>query len=115
MSKFGVRDAAVRLAQALKTAEPGATDSERELRLAIFDFAYRRGQWDAKKKDARNATNGRMLMGETTRQKVMEQAQPFRHLSKGAAAPLIAALVNKDAGTVRRYLTIIYPGDSWKK
>ena len=60
------------------------------------------------------ATNGRRLIGEASRRKVANAAGPFKHLSKEKAAAEIAKIVNLDTGTVRRYLSELFPGDKWK-
>jgi DNA-binding CsgD family transcriptional regulator len=46
--------------------------------------------------------------------KVIAAAKTFRHLSKGNASYEIAQIVNLDPGTVRRYLSKLYPGELWK-
>ncbi|MBK7001289.1 MAG: hypothetical protein IPH35_15340 [Rhodoferax sp.] len=63
---------------------------------------------------ASKATNGRRLIGATSRAKVAKAAESFKHLSKEKAAASMAGVVNLDSGTIRRYLSEIYPGDKWK-
>lgn len=63
----------------------------------------------------KRASNGRRLIGATTRAKVAKEADILRHkMTKGDAAYAIAEIVKKDSGTVKRYLTELFPGDKWK-
>ena len=62
----------------------------------------------------KKAVNGRKLIGAASRAKVQKQAENFRHLSKDSAAPAIANIVGLSPGTVRRYLTELFPGLDWK-
>ena len=64
---------------------------------------------------AQRAATGRRAIGVASRQKVATAAEPYRHLSKGNAAHEIAQIVSLDAGTVKRYLTELFPGKDWKK
>ncbi len=64
--------------------------------------------------NVRRAANGRRLIGATSRAKVAKSAQAFKHLSKEKAAIEIADKVQLDPGTVRRYLSELFPGDKWK-
>jgi hypothetical protein len=66
-----------------------------------------------KKININRAANGRRLIGATSREKVRTAAQKFKHLSKESAAPNIADSVGLSAGTVRRYLSELFPGDKW--
>ena len=61
-----------------------------------------------------NATNGRRLIGATTRERVKKEAEAFRQMSKGDAAYEIAKIIGKDSGHVKRYLSELFPGDKWK-
>jgi hypothetical protein len=61
------------------------------------------------------AANGRRLIGATSRAKVQKAAQAFKHLSKSNASYEMAELLNLDAGTIKRYLTELFPGDKWKQ
>lgn len=61
------------------------------------------------------ATNGRRLIGQLSRAKVVHAVEPFRHLSKEKAADKIKDIVNLDAGTIRRILIKEFPGDKWRK
>lgn len=63
----------------------------------------------------KRAAKGRRLIGATSRGKVAASAKNYQHLSKESAAPAIAANVGLSPATVRRYLTELFPGDSWKK
>ena len=83
-----------------------------------FALAYTKGIEDGKlmtsKLNARRATNGRRLIGESSRRKVRDAAEKYRHLPKSAAAPLIAKLVNLSPENVRTQLSSLFPGESWK-
>ena len=67
------------------------------------------------KKNVKRAANGRRLIGATSRAKVAKTAESFRHLSKERAAAGMAEIVNLDPGTIRRYLSELFPGDKWRK
>ena len=60
------------------------------------------------------AINGRRLIGATSRAKVAKAAETHMHLSKERAAVAMADVVNLDPGTIRRYLSELFPGDEWK-
>ena len=64
---------------------------------------------------AAKATKGRRLIGSNSRSRVADTAQLFKHLSKEKASVAISNVVHLDAGTVRRYLTEIFPGNKWKE
>jgi hypothetical protein len=61
------------------------------------------------------ASNGRRLIGASSREKVAGAAQVYRHLSREKAAMEIANDVNLSSGTVRRYLSELFPGDKWER
>ena len=61
------------------------------------------------------AAKGRQKIGSLSRAKVKKAAQSFKHLSKSNASYEMAGLVNLDPGTIRRYLTELFPGDKWKQ
>ena len=61
------------------------------------------------------ATNGRRLIGATSRAKVALSAESFRHLSRSNASYEMADIVNLDPGTIKRYLSELFPGDKWKQ
>lgn len=61
------------------------------------------------------ATKGRELIGAASREKVKGAAAAFMHLSKVNASYEMAKLVNLDPGTIRRYLSELFPGNEWKK
>jgi hypothetical protein len=63
----------------------------------------------------KKASKGRKLIGAASRSKVKKAAEFYRHLSKEKAAPEIAKIVSLDSGTVRRYLSELFPRDAWKK
>lgn len=63
--------------------------------------------------NARRATNGRRLIGSTSRDRVRHAAASVQHLSKDVAASAIAGHVGLSPATVRRYLTEMYPGQNW--
>lgn len=62
---------------------------------------------------ARRATNGRRLIGATTRERVRTEAEKRMHLTKGAAAYEIGTAINLSPDRVRRLLSELYPGKSW--
>ncbi|WPC65265.1 hypothetical protein SBP18_12185 [Rhodoferax ferrireducens] len=66
-------------------------------------------------KSVAKAAHGRRLIGATSRAKVKKEAESFRHLSKEKAATGMAGIVNLDTGTIRRYLSELYPGKKWKQ
>lgn len=82
-----------------------------------FAEAYRlgrkHGEQELHSKNQRRATDGRRLIGATSRDKVRKASSDFRHLSKESAAPLIAEVVRLSPATVRRYLSEMYPSDKW--
>ena len=61
------------------------------------------------------ASNGRRLIGATSRAKVAKAADGLRHFSKEKAATEMADKVILDPGTIRRYLSELFPGDKWKQ
>ena len=67
------------------------------------------------KMQVQRATDGRRLIGATSRAKVVQAAEAFRHQSKERAAASIADIVNLDPGTIRRYLSEAFPGKKWKQ
>ena len=83
----------------------------------LFAAAYRLGARNAAAEITKNnvmrAANGRRLIGATSRAKVAEAAKTLRHLSKERAAASMAELVNLVPGTIRRYLSQLFPGDKW--
>lgn len=83
-----------------------------------FAIVYREGLIVERKRNkavsTAKAVNGRKLIGAASRAKVQKQAKNFRHLSKDSAAPAIANAVGLSPGTVRRYLTELFPGPDWK-
>jgi len=60
------------------------------------------------------ATNGRRLIGASSRAKVAKAAESLKHLSKEKAAAAMSSHVNLDPGTIRRYLSELFPGEKWK-
>jgi hypothetical protein len=64
---------------------------------------------------AAKATKGRRLIGSNSRSRVADIAKLFKHLSKEKASVAISNVVHLDAGTVRRYLTELFPGNKWKE
>lgn len=84
----------------------------------LFAEAYRLGAEHkvivTKKSNVKRAVTGRRLIGAASRAKVAKSAEPFRHLSKSDASFEIASLINLDAGTIKRYLSELFPGDKWK-
>lgn len=84
-----------------------------------YAVAYRQGRDHAVAEittnNVRRAANGRRLIGATSRAKVAKTAEEFRHLSKEKAAAAMADIVNLDAGTIRRYLSELFPGSQWKQ
>lgn len=68
----------------------------------------------AKKENASLATSKRVVIGMMSRDRVWSAAQEFRSLSKERAAPKIAERVGLSPGTVRRYLSTLFPGDDWE-
>lgn len=83
-----------------------------------FAIVYREGvvmeRESANRRSTKKAVNGRKLIGASSRAKVQKHAENFRHLSKDSAAPAIANVVGLSPGTVRRYLTELFPGLDWK-
>lgn len=60
------------------------------------------------------ATNKRKLIGATSREKVRNAAQSRAGLSKEKASAEIANEINLSSGTVRRYLSELFPGSRLK-
>ena len=83
-----------------------------------FAITYRRGRADERKtiatKNAKRATKGRQEIGAASRDRVRKASADYRHLSKELAAPKIAEAANLSPGTVRRYLSELFPGVEWK-
>ena len=83
-----------------------------------FAVAYRHGRAYERKRistaNAKRATKGRQLIGAASRDKVRQASASYRHLSKELAAPIIAEAANLSPGTVRRYLSELFPGIEWK-
>lgn len=77
------------------------------------DAQWKRDTLRAKKKSVRNAVKGRKLLGTKSRERIRLAAESFRHLSRESAATEIALLVNMSPGTVRRYLSQLFPGTLW--
>ncbi len=102
-----IRRAAEALGKAFKDVLKGERDAESALRLAIWDFAYQRGLKDGRSGNTSRASNGRRLIGATTRQRAELASQEYRHLSKDKAAPIVADLIGKSPSLVRRYLSQI--------
>lgn len=68
---------------------------------------------DERAEQARRATNGRRLIGASTRERVRVAAEHHRHLKKGDAAFEIAPKVGLSHDRVRKLLSELFPGDSW--
>lgn len=98
--------------------EKKLTTEETDLTLDLMVQAILVGEYvrsdKVAKRNSRRATNGRRLIGANSRAKVASAAESFRHLSKERAAAAIAQTVNLDPGTIRRYLSELFPGDKWK-
>ena len=62
-----------------------------------------------------SAADGRKKIGAASRAKIAKAAEAFRHLSKGNASYEIADIVSLDPGTIKRYLSELFPGDAWKQ
>lgn len=81
----------------------------------IYKLGWERGIAEIRAISVRRATNGRRLLGATTRSKVAKEAEKIRHkMTKEDASYVIAEVVKKNSGTVKRYLTELFPGDTWK-
>lgn len=83
-----------------------------------FAVAYRLG-WkhsatNVSAKNVRRGAKGRKLIGDASRTRVRETSEKFKHLSKEAAAHEIGNLVGLSSGTVRRYLSTLFPGEEWQ-
>ena len=84
-----------------------------------YAIAYRLGmanaiEWRTHVNVSR-AANGRRKIGSASMAKVQKAASGFKHLSNGDASFEMAEIVNLDPGTIRRYLTKLFPGDNWKQ
>jgi hypothetical protein len=82
----------------------------------------RRSKWRIKamatKKQKPNiepAVRVRRLIGAASRGRVRAQATTRKHLSKERAAAEISDAVGLSTGTIKRYLSELFPGDNWKK
>lgn len=60
------------------------------------------------------AADKRKTLGDVTKERVKSAAQKYRNLTKEQAAPLLAAEVHLSPGTVRRYLSTLFPGKAWE-
>lgn len=89
-----------------------------ELSTNSFAIAYRLGAANCSREliqaNVKRAANGRRLIGATTREKVRLEAIKHRHKSKEQAAADMAEDVNLSIGHVKRLLSDLFPGDSWK-
>ena len=63
--------------------------------------------------NGRRAAEGRRLIGSASREKVRKAAEAYRHVARDAAAFPISQEVGLAPGTVRRYLSQLFPGDDW--
>ncbi len=83
-----------------------------------FAAAYRMGAANSNHEliqaNVKRAANGRRLIGATTREKVRLEAIKHRHKSKEQAAADMAANVNLSIGHIKRLLSDLFPGDSWR-
>lgn len=59
------------------------------------------------------AADKRKTLGDATKERVKSAAQKYRNLTKEQAAPLVADEVHLSPGTVRRYLSTLFPGKTW--
>lgn len=60
------------------------------------------------------AADKRKSLGNATKERVKSVAQKYRNMTKEQAAPLVAAEVHLSPGTVRRYLSTMFPGKNWE-
>lgn len=60
------------------------------------------------------AADKRKTIGDATKERVKSAAQKYRNLTKEQAAPLLADEVHLSPGTVRRYLSTLFPGKTWE-
>lgn len=60
------------------------------------------------------AADKRKMQGNATKERVKAAAQKYRNLTKEQAAPLLADEVHLSPGTVRRYLSTMFPGKTWE-
>jgi hypothetical protein len=67
-----------------------------------------------KKQKIQRLAKSRKLIGASSRAKVAKAAETHMHLSKDRAAVAMADTVNLDPGTIRRYLSELFPGNNWK-
>jgi hypothetical protein len=82
--------------------------------LTAHTFGYLSALVDSRNDIARRGSDGRRLIGATTRERVRNAAADHRgKLTKDAASVLISDLIGKSIGHVRRVLTKEFPGDSW--
>lgn len=116
-----VADATLRLVQLMCDKFAVSADDRKELSKAmVHAFMLGRKREFSENESERlkrvsEATNGRRLIGATSRAKVKQEALAFRHLSKENAASKISPIVNLDTGTIRRYLSQLFPGSEWKQ
>ena len=62
----------------------------------------------------RKAADGRRLIGATTREKVAKEGKLHMGQSKDDASYAIGKIIGRSSGTVKRYLTELYPGQEWE-
>jgi hypothetical protein len=95
------------------------TEEERDFTMELMTQAILLGEVSRRnqvaKLNSKRATNGRRLIGAASRAKVAKVAESFMHLSKEKAASAMSNSVNLDTGTIRRYLSELFPGDKWKQ
>jgi hypothetical protein len=84
-------------------------------RFAAIEFGAAAMADQIREKSVIQAAIGRKKIGTESRGKVAKAAEKYMHLSRGNAAHEIASIVNLDTGTVRRYLSELFPGEKWKR
>ncbi len=82
-------------------------------RFAAMEFGAASMTNQIRERSVGRAIAGRRKIGLVSKSRVAKSAVAFMHLSKGDAAYEIAKIVNLDAGTVKRYLSQIFPGEKW--
>lgn len=110
---FSFLEAGVRLSGARALAFFFWLPRTRNTYAKVFQQGIELGKVEARP-DTRRAADGRRLIGATSRDKVRHAAEKYRHMSKEAASVSIADDVRLAHGTVKRYLSELYPGEKWK-
>ena len=81
----------------------------------VYKLGHRHGRSLIRGSFAKRAAGGRKAIGRRTAHRVVAAVEPFRHLSREAAAAAIAGSVGLSVERIKKILTDEFPGMAWKK